>query len=96
MFSIRWIKRHAHWVCLLAVGCVAANEPAPQDTNAKDLAVDEATGKVLRHAVFFSFKDTSSEQDVQGVADTFAGLESKIDVITDFPMGHQQQPRRSG
>jgi hypothetical protein len=50
------------------------------------------TSKVLRHAVFFSFKDSSTEEDVQGVADAFAALPSKIDVITDFQWGTNNSP----
>jgi Stress responsive A/B Barrel Domain len=52
----------------------------------------ESNAKVLRHAVFFSFKETSTEADVQSVADAFAALPDKIDVITDFQWGVNNSP----
>ncbi len=58
------------------------------DDVAKD---DEGTG-ALRHAVFFSFKEESTPEDVQGVADAFASLPAKIDVITDFAWGTNNSP----
>lgn len=48
--------------------------------------------KVLRHAVFFSFKDSSSEADVQSVVDAFRGLPAKIDAITEFQSGVNNSP----
>ncbi|MCD0461364.1 Dabb family protein [Roseiconus lacunae] len=51
----------------------------------------EPTG-LLRHAVFFSFKDSSSEADVQKVVDAFAALPSKIDSIVDFQYGVNNSP----
>lgn len=46
-------------------------------------------GQVLRHAVFFKFKETSSEAEVQEVVDAFAALPSKIDSIIDFEWGER-------
>ncbi|MFN7118917.1 MAG: Dabb family protein [Saprospiraceae bacterium] len=43
--------------------------------------------KLLRHVVIFKFKDSSSPQDVQKVADTFADLKNKIPQIADFEWG---------
>lgn len=48
--------------------------------------------KVLRHAVFFSFKESSSEDDVQSVVDAFRGLPAKIDAITEFQSGVNNSP----
>jgi len=48
--------------------------------------------KVLRHAVFFSFKESSSEEDVRNVVDAFRALPSKIDTITDFQWGTNNSP----
>ena len=48
--------------------------------------------RALRHAVFFSFKESASAEDIQGVADAFAALPSKIDVITDFQWGPNNSP----
>ncbi len=48
--------------------------------------------KVLRHAVFFAFKDSSSKEDVQKIVSAFEGLPSKIDSITDFQWGTNNSP----
>ena len=49
-------------------------------------------GKVLRHAVFFSFKEDSTEDDIAGVVDAFRKLPSKISEITDFQWGTNNSP----
>ena len=49
-------------------------------------------GKVLRHAVFFSFRDTTTEKEVQEVVDAFRALPSKIDAIIDFAWGINNSP----
>lgn len=49
-------------------------------------------GKVLRHAVFFSFKEESTEEEVQGVVDAFQSLPAKIDAIQDFAWGINNSP----
>ena len=49
-------------------------------------------GQVLRHAVFFSFKEESTADQVQGVVDSFRSLPSKIDTITDFQSGTNNSP----
>jgi hypothetical protein len=55
---------------------------------------DQATGsttkgekKVLRHAVFFKFKDSSSKEDVDRVVDAFRALPSKIKEIHEMQLG---------
>lgn len=62
-----------------------------------DLAVEPAfdaapEGKVLRHAVFFSFKEESSDEDVQKIVDAFRELPSKIPEIIDFEWGTNNSP----
>lgn len=47
----------------------------------------ESGERVLRHAVFFSFKESSSAEDVQGVVEAFESLPEKIDAIIDFQWG---------
>ncbi len=56
------------------------------DSNAEDFG-PAPEGKVLRHAVFFAFKEESSEDDVKGVVDAFRELPSKISEIVDFGWG---------
>ena len=43
--------------------------------------------KVLRHAVFFTFKDGASDEDVQKVVAAFDALPKKIDSITGYQRG---------
>jgi len=77
----------------------AADSGADQDSGAvaenavteKGSAVDDPN-RVLRHAVFFSFKEESSEEDVQGVVDAFRELPSKIPEIIDFQWGVNNSP----
>jgi hypothetical protein len=53
---------------------------------------DDHSGQVLRHAVFFSFKETASENDIKGVIAAFAELPSKIKSIIDFQWGTNNSP----
>lgn len=55
-------------------------------------SADESDGKVLRHAVFFSFKETSSQADIDAVVEAFKTLPSKIDSIVDFQWGTNNSP----
>ncbi len=48
---------------------------------------DKQSEKVLRHAVFFKFKDDSSEADVAKVVAAFDALPKKIDTIKDYQAG---------
>ena len=93
--------------CLLAfsLGCqpaantntAADSATAPDNGDAADLdspqedAVDRSH-QVLRHAVFFSFKEDSSDADVKQVVDAFRKLPEKIDSITDFQWGENNSP----
>ena len=45
------------------------------------------TDRVLRHAVFFKFKDGTSAEDTQKIVDAFQALPSKIDTIVDLKRG---------
>lgn len=71
------------WASIGVVGVVAvlAAHAAEQETS------DAAEGKLLRHVVFFKFKDTSSAEDVKKVEDAFGTLQSKIEQIQDFEWG---------
>ena len=88
-------------VLLLFILCIPACTNRDQDTS-KDLdtlkadvmQVDKVdrSGQVLRHAVFFSFKDTSSAEEIQAVADAFRALPSKIPAIIGFGWGTNNSP----
>jgi hypothetical protein len=69
--------------------------PAPASAEAntdEDEASVDRSGQMLRHAVFFSFKDESSNEDIQSVIDAFAALPGKIDAIADFEWGTNNSP----
>lgn len=81
---------------MLVSGCgksttSVSNETTPEttETTVTTEATEpvDRTGQVLRHVVIFQFKDESSEEEVQGVADAFASLPEKIDTITKFEWG---------
>ncbi len=74
---------------------------SPEEEPVKDAESSTATtaeqevdrsGQLLRHAVFFQFKEESSEEDIQRVAEAFAALPSKIDTIVDFQWGTNNSP----
>ena len=48
--------------------------------------------KVLRHAVFFKFKDDTSAEDVSKVVTAFDALPKKIDSIKDYQAGKNFSP----
>jgi hypothetical protein len=48
--------------------------------------------KVLRHAVFFKFKDGTSDEDVGAVVAAFDALPKKIDSIKDYQRGKNISP----
>lgn len=57
------------------------------------------TGKILRHAVMFKFKDSSTQQDISStqqdikeVEDAFRALPSKIKEIKAFEWGTNNSP----
>ncbi|TWT48098.1 Stress responsive A/B Barrel Domain protein [Rubripirellula amarantea] len=70
---------------ILFLGIVIGMAPLPA------LAQDESE-RVLRHAVFFKFKETSSEKDIQSVVDAFVALPTKIDSIVNFQWGTNNSP----
>ena len=47
---------------------------------------------LLRHVVIFKFKDSSTPDDVQKVADTFAGLYGKVPQVKNFEWGINNSP----
>jgi hypothetical protein len=48
--------------------------------------------KVLRHAVFFKFKEGTSDEDIKKVVEAFDALPKKIDSIKDYQRGKQFSP----
>jgi hypothetical protein len=72
---------------------VAAALPvhAQDAASSSDSSTQEPTG-MLRHAVFFKFKESSSQADIQKVVDAFVALPEKIDAIVDFQYGTNNSP----
>ncbi len=57
-----------------------------------DAAVKPTGKKLLRHAVLFKFKDTSSAADIKKVEDAFRALPSQIKQIKSFEWGINNSP----
>jgi hypothetical protein len=49
-------------------------------------------GKELKHAVFFKFKDGTSDEEIRAVESGLAGLPAKIDTIKAFEWGTNNSP----
>lgn len=49
-------------------------------------------GKVLRHAVFFKYKDGTSDADIAKIQQAFAELPKKVDTIKDYQAGKNFSP----
>lgn len=75
-------------VTLLALGLLAVATMQITATG-KETA---APSKQLRHMVMFSFKESSSDADVQSVVDAFAKLPSQIPAIVAFEHGLNNSP----
>jgi len=85
----------AAMIVVAVCGCNSSTSSDSDTTNSESVETSSSQGdpsKVLRHAVFFKFKDSSSEADIQGVADAFAALPSKIPEIIDFQWGTNNSP----
>lgn len=62
------------------------------DTSTSDTSTAGKPGQVLRHAVFFKFKETSTDEQVTEVVDAFRALPGKIESIIDFAWGVNNSP----
>ena len=62
--------------------------------NDKEPEMKQTDGKLLRHAVFFSFKEESTEENISDVTTAFAALPGKIDSIVDFQWGTNNSPEK--
>src|SRR6056297_1994197 len=86
--------------CLVvALACLfcSSQQPAAADATAAEPQSSQTetapkSKRVLRHAVFFKFKDTASTEDVNQIVEAFVALPSKIDSIVDFQWGTNNSP----
>ena len=91
-------------IAFVAAGCNSSTPPADFASNpapkpgATSIPAEEIepepdrSNQVLRHAVFFAFKPTSSEAEIEEVVDAFRALPSKIGTIVDFQWGTNNSP----
>lgn len=62
-----------------------------QENHAEEIMTNKPDS-VLRHNVFFSFKETSSPEDIQSVIDAFRNLQNEIEGIEAFEYGVNSSP----
>ena len=74
---------------LLLVVCALNLIPVAAVCHAADAKEKD---KVLRHAVFFKFKDDTSAADVRKIVAAFGALPKKIDSIKDYQAGKNISP----
>ncbi len=53
-----------------------------------------SSAKLLRHAVFFKFKNTATPEKVKNIEAAFHDLPSKIKTIKDFEWGMNNSPEK--
>ena len=69
--------------------CLLSVVPMASVCRAEDTKESE---KVLRHAVFFKFKDDTSAEDANKIVAAFDALPKKIDSIKDYQAGKNVSP----
>lgn len=87
---------------MLTIGCgdskkPETDKPTDQQTNDeqnndKQNAEEDQPVKVLRHAVFFAFKEGVTDAEIQEISAAFAALPGKIPEIIDFQWGVNNSP----
>ncbi|WP_339707358.1 Dabb family protein [Algoriphagus aquimarinus] len=80
---------------VLALSCAEKGEKHIEKEITEEIHEDTMAAKpdsVLRHNVFFSFKETSSQEDIQSVIDAFRNLQNEIDGIEAFEYGVNSSP----
>ena len=89
--------KYVHSILLIAslftASLFAAEEGVITVTKAKDSTAKKKDA-VLRHAVYFGFKESSSKEDIKGVVDAFRALPGSIEEIIDFQNGENNSPEK--
>jgi hypothetical protein len=62
------------------------------DGQTNDAPTNDGDAKVLRHAVFFDYKEGTSVEDLKKITTAFADLQNKIPAIIDFQWGENNSP----
>ncbi|MEP0713446.1 Dabb family protein [Algoriphagus sp.] len=80
---------------VLAFSCAEKEENHSQNEMSDENHQETMATKpdsVLRHNVFFSFKETSSPEDIERVITAFRNLQNEIDGIEHFEYGVNSSP----
>ena len=77
---------------ILLLACNKENQNQTQEVMIEEIVVSAEPDSVLRHVVFFSFKEASTPDDVKSVVDAFRDLQNKIDGIKSFEWGTNSSP----
>lgn len=77
---------------ILLLACNQENQNQTQEVMIEEKIVSAEPDSVLRHVVFFSFKEASTPEDVKSVVDAFRDLQNKIDGIKSFEWGTNSSP----
>ncbi len=86
-------KIHLLIPILLFLSCAEKEvETNLSETIIEDMPIEIAPDSVLRHVVYFSFKESSSPADVQSVVDAFRNLQNEIEGIESFEWGVNSSP----
>lgn len=86
------MKKFGIYILLIvAFACQNAEKKSDSMSNTQVMIQNEPDS-VLRHVVYFSFKDSSSTEDVQIVIDAFRNLQNEIPGIQSFEWGENSSP----
>lgn len=77
---------------LLALSCAADATTEETSTTEAVPTSSMTANKQLRHVVLFSFKESSTAEDIAGVEAAFAALPAKIPQIRGFEWGTNNSP----
>jgi len=77
---------------ILLLACNQENRNQTQEVMIEEKVIPTEPDSVLRHVVFFSFKETSTPENVKSVVDAFRDLQNKIDGIKSFEWGTNSSP----
>lgn len=77
---------------ILLLACNQENKKQTPEVMIEEKVIPAEPDSVLRHVVFFSFKSTSTPEDVKSVVDAFRDLQNKIDGIKGFEWGTNSSP----
>ncbi len=77
---------------ILMLACNQEKQNQTTEVMIDEKVTEVSPDSVLRHVVFFSFKETSTPSDVKSVVDAFRDLKNKIKGIESFEWGTNSSP----